>query len=80
MTLGVRYQIEGRRADARAGNAGGPIGLQSLGAARTEAVGVAGAGIGYRLTRGLELSSTVSDQFGRDGYREVISTGLRLHF
>ena len=78
--LGVRYQLEGRRTDALAGYAGGGLGLEALGAARTRAVGTATAGIVYRLTTGLDLFSTASAQTGRDDHRESISTGVRLRF
>ena len=80
VALGIRYQIEGRRADALAGYAGGPLGLTAIGASRTRAVGVATGGIGYRLSSGLELFSTVSAQTGENDHREAISTGLRLRF
>lgn len=78
--LGVRYQIEGERADALAGYAGGPLGLVALGASRARAVGTASAGLSYRLTAGLDLFSTASAQTGQDDHREAISTGVRLRF
>jgi uncharacterized protein with beta-barrel porin domain len=80
VALGVRYQIEGRRVDALAGYAGGPLGLSALGASRARAVGTASAGVTYRLAPPLDLFSTVSAQTGRDDHREAIGTGVRLRF
>lgn len=80
VALGARYQIEGRRTDALASYAGGPLGLEAIGAARARLVGTASAGISYRLTGGLDLFSTASAQTGRDDHQETISTGLRLRF
>lgn len=80
VSLGVRYQIEGQRADAVAGYAGGPIGLVALGAGRAQAVGTVSAGLVQRVTDGLDLFSTVSAQTGKDDHREAISTGVRLRF
>jgi len=79
-TLGVRYQLEGRRADAVAAYAGGPLGLVALGAQRARAVATAAAGLSARVTEALELFSTASVQAGRDDSREAVSTGLRLRF
>ncbi|MCD2316611.1 autotransporter outer membrane beta-barrel domain-containing protein [Sphingomonas sp. IC-11] len=80
VALGARYQIEGRRTDALASYAGGPLGLTAIGAARARLVGTASAGISYRMTGGLDLFSTASAQTGRDDHQETISTGLRLRF
>ncbi|WP_294327888.1 autotransporter outer membrane beta-barrel domain-containing protein [uncultured Sphingomonas sp.] len=80
VSLGVRYQLEGQRADAVAGFAGGPIALEALGAGRARAVGTIAAGLVQRVTDGLDLFSTVSAQTGRDDHREAISTGVRLRF
>ncbi|OWK27812.1 hypothetical protein SPDO_30520 [Sphingomonas dokdonensis] len=80
VALGARYQIEGRRTDALASYAGGPLGLEAIGAARARLVGTASAGVSYRLTGGLDLFSTASAQTGRDDHQETISTGLRLRF
>lgn len=78
--LGLRYQIEGRRTDALASYAGGPLGLEALGASRARTVGTASAGIAYRFSNGLDLFSTASAQTGRDDHQETISTGVRLRF
>lgn len=78
--LGVRYQIEGRRSDAVAGYAGGPLSLTAYGASRARAVGTVSAGLTYRLTSGLDLFSTASAQTGRDDHQEAITTGVRLRF
>lgn len=80
VSLGVRYQIQGRRADALAGYAGGGLGLYAVGAERACVVGVAQAALAYRLTDGLDLISTASAQTGRSDHQETISTGLRLRF
>jgi hypothetical protein len=80
VSLGVRYQIEGRRTDAVAGYAGGPLELVAFGAQRARAVGTAAAGVSYRLNGGLDLFSTVAAQTGRDDHQESISTGVRLRF
>ncbi|WP_240499926.1 autotransporter outer membrane beta-barrel domain-containing protein [Sphingomonas montana] len=77
-TLGARYQLQGRRADALAGYADGPLTLSALGAARTRLVGTVSAGGTYRLTPGLDIFSTVSAQTGRDDHRQAISAGLRF--
>ncbi|MEG8041258.1 autotransporter outer membrane beta-barrel domain-containing protein [Sphingomonas sp. LR60] len=80
VTLGARYQIEGQRADALAGYAGGGLGLTAVGAARTELVGTAAGGVGYRLPSGLDLFASASAQTGRDDHQETISAGVRLRF
>lgn len=80
VSLGVRYQLEGQRADAVAGFAGGPSGLEALSAGRARAVGTIAAGLVQRVTDGVDLFSTVSAQTGREDHREAISTGVRLRF
>ena len=80
VSLGARYQIEGRRVDALAGYAGGGLGLTGVGASRAQLVGTAAGGIGYRLSSGLDLFTTASAQTGRDDHQETISTGVRLRF
>jgi len=80
VALGVRYQLEGRRTDALASYAGGGLGLEALGAARSRAVGTASAGVAYRFANGLDLFSTAATQTGRDDHQETISTGIRLQF
>ncbi|WP_156025718.1 autotransporter outer membrane beta-barrel domain-containing protein [Sphingomonas phyllosphaerae] len=80
VTLGARYQIEGQRADALAGYAGGGLGLNAVGAARNELVGTAAGGVGYRLPSGLDLFASASAQTGRDDHQETISAGVRLRF
>lgn len=78
--LGLRYQIEGRRADALAGYAGGPLALTAVGASRARVVGTASAGLDYRVSDALDLFSSVSAQSGRDDHQETVSTGVRLRF
>jgi hypothetical protein len=80
VSLGARYQIEGRRVDAQAGYAGGGLGLTGVGASRARLVGTAAGGIGYRLSSGLDLFTTASAQTGRDDHQETITTGVRLRF
>jgi len=80
VSLGVRYQVEGRRTDAVGSYAGGPFDLVALGAQRARAVGTAAAGVSYRMAGGLDLFSTVAAQTGRDDHQESISTGVRLRF
>jgi len=80
VSLGARYQIEGRGVDALAGYAGGGLGLTGVGASRAQLVGTAAGGIGYRLSSGLDLFTTASAQTGRDDHQETISTGVRLRF
>ncbi|MBW6525083.1 autotransporter outer membrane beta-barrel domain-containing protein [Sphingomonas sp. RHCKR47] len=80
VSLGVRYQVEGRRTDAVGAYAGGPLDLVAFGAQRARAVGTAAAGMSYRLAGGLDLFSTVAAQTGRDDHQESISTGVRLRF
>jgi len=80
VSLGVRYQLEGRRTDALGGYAGGGLGLEALGASRSRAVGTASAGVAYRFTNGLDLFSTAAAQTGRDDHAETISTGVRFRF
>jgi hypothetical protein len=80
VSLGARYQIEGRRVDALAGYAGGALGLTGVGASRARLVGTAAGGIGYRLASGLDLFTTASAQTGRDDHQETITTGVRLRF
>jgi len=80
VALGARYQFEGRRTDALAAYAGGPLSLEALGASRARVVGTASAGIAYRLGSGLDLFSTASAQTGRDDHQETITTGVRLRF
>ncbi|MDR6789733.1 hypothetical protein J2Y58_003108 [Sphingomonas sp. BE138] len=80
VTLGARYQIEGQRADALAGYAGGGLGLSAVGAARGELVGTAAGGVAYRLPGGLDLYASASAQTGRDDHQETITAGVRLRF
>ena len=80
VTLGTRYQIEGQRADALAGYAGGGLGLTAVGASRTEIVGTAAGGVAYRLPSGLDIFATAAAQTGRDDHQETISAGVRLRF
>jgi hypothetical protein len=80
VTLGARYQIEGQRADALAGYAGGGLGLTAVGAQRTELVGTAAGGVAYRLPSGLDLYASASAQTGRDDHQETITAGVRLRF
>jgi len=80
VTLGARYQIEGRGPQAIAGYAGGGLGLIAYGASRAPLVGTATGGIAYRFASGLDLYSIASAQTGRDDHQETITTGLRLRF
>lgn len=80
VSLGARYQIEGRRVDALAGYAGGGLGLSAVGASRSELVGTAAGGVAYRLPSGLDLFASASAQTGRDDHQETISAGVRLRF
>ncbi len=80
VTLGARYQIEGQRADALAGYAGGGLGLTAVGAQRSELVGTAAGGVAYRLPSGLDLFASASAQTGRDDHQETITAGVRLRF
>jgi outer membrane autotransporter protein len=80
VTLGARYQIEGNRAVALGGYAGGGEGLVALGAARAPLVGTATGGVAYRFANGVDLYATGSAQTGRDDHQETITAGLRLRF
>ena len=80
VTLGARYQIEGNRAVALGGYAGGGQGLFALGAARAPLVGTATGGVAYRFANGVDLYATGSAQTGRDDHQETITAGLRLRF
>ncbi len=80
VSLGLRYQIKGERADAVAGYAGGPLGLVAQGAGRAQTVGTISAGLVQRVTDGLDLFSTASAQTGSSDNRAAISTGARLRF
>lgn len=80
VTLGARYQIEGNRAVALGGYAGGGQGLVALGAARAPLVGTATGGVAYRFANGVGLYATGSAQTGRDDHQETIAAGLRLRF
>ncbi|MDY0960278.1 autotransporter outer membrane beta-barrel domain-containing protein [Sphingomonas sp. CFBP8993] len=80
VTLGARYQIEGNRALALGGYAGGGLGLVALGAARTPLVATATGGVAYRFNGGVDLYATGSAQTGRDDHQETITAGVRLRF
>ncbi|MDZ7282982.1 autotransporter outer membrane beta-barrel domain-containing protein [Sphingomonas sanguinis] len=80
VTVGARYQIEGTRAVALGGYAGGGQGLVALGAARAPLVGTATGGVAYRFASGVDLYATGSAQTGRDDHQETIAAGLRLRF
>ncbi|WP_336869353.1 autotransporter outer membrane beta-barrel domain-containing protein [Sphingomonas sanguinis] len=80
VTLGARYQIEGNRAVALGGYAGGGQGLVALGAARAPLVGTATGGVAYRFANGVDLYATGSAQTGCDDHQETITAGLRLRF
>lgn len=80
VSFGARYQIEGLRADALAGYAGGALALQGFSAARARVVGTAAGGVSYRLPHGVELFATASSQTGTDDHQETVSGGVRLRF
>lgn len=80
VSFGVRYQIEGLRADALGGYAGGALALQGFSAARARVVGTAAGGVSYRLPHGVELFATASSQTGTDDHQESVSGGVRLRF
>lgn len=80
VALGLRHQVEGRRVDALAGFAGGPLGLAAVGASRASVVGTAAAGVDYRLSAAVNLFSAATAQTGRDDHQESITTGVRLRF
>lgn len=80
VSLGARYQIEGRRANALAGYAGAGLGLIALGAQRAPVVGTVAAGIDYRLTETLGVFATAASQTGRDDHQESVAAGVRLRF
>lgn len=80
VSFGGRYQIQGRQVDARAGYAGGGLGLDAIGAQRSRLVGTAQAGVGYRLPSGLDLFAAAGSQTGRDDHQETITAGVRLPF
>ncbi|MAW99844.1 MAG: autotransporter protein, partial [Sphingomonas sp.] len=78
--LGVRYQVEGRRAEAVGRFAGGPFTLEAVGAQRAAAVATASAGLSYRLKGGIDLFATASAQSGRDDHQQSASAGMRVRF
>lgn len=80
VSLGARYQIEGRRADALAGYSGAGLGLVALGAQRAPVVGTVAAGVDYRLTETLGVFATAASQTGRDDHQESVTAGVRLRF
>ncbi|MBW6532568.1 hypothetical protein KZ820_17640 [Sphingomonas sp. RRHST34] len=80
VAFGLRHQVEGRRVDALAGFAGGPLGLAAAGASRASVVGTAAAGVDYRLSAAVNLFSAATAQTGRDDHQETITTGVRLRF
>lgn len=80
VSFGGRYQVEGRQVDALAGYAGGGLGLEALGAQRSKLVGTVQAGVGYRLSSGLDLFAAAGSQTGQDDHQETISAGVRLRF
>ncbi|RSV14324.1 autotransporter outer membrane beta-barrel domain-containing protein [Sphingomonas sp. ABOLF] len=80
VSLGLRYQIEGLRTEALGGYAGGGMGLEALGAARSRMVGTASAGAAYRLKSGVDLFATAASRTGSDDHQESVSAGVRLNF
>ena len=80
VSLGARYQIEGRRADALAGYSGAGLGLVAVGAQRASLVGTVAAGIDCRLTETLGIFATAASQTGRDDHQETVSAGVRMRF
>lgn len=80
VSLGARYQIGGRRADALAGYLGAGLGLLALGAQREPLVGTVAAGVDYRLIETLGVFATAASQTGRDDHQESVAAGVRLRF
>lgn len=80
ISMGVRYQLQGMRADALAGYAGGGLGLTAFGPTRARLVGTISSGVAYRLDQRMDLFASASSQVHADDHQEALSAGVRLRF
>jgi len=80
LTVGVRYQPQGRDVDALASLGGGNYGLLAEGAARARVVGTAELGGNVALSSQLTLFGAFAGQAGDGDRHAEARAGLRLNF
>jgi hypothetical protein len=79
LSLGVRYQVDGRAQHALAA-LGGSYGLEAVGAPRAPILATAAVGADLALSSRLTLFGTLSGEAGDADNRASARTGLRLTF
>lgn len=80
LTIGLRYQTQGRTPYALAGLGGGGLGLLATGAARAPVLAIATLGADVALSQRLALFGAISGESGDADHRAVARAGLRLAF
>jgi len=80
LTVGVRYQPQGRDVDALASLGGGNYGLLAEGAARARVLGTAALGGNVALSSQLTLFGVLAGQAGEGDRHAEGRAGLRLSF
>ncbi len=80
LSLGARYQLDGRTPYALAALGGGGFGLQAAGAGRARLLATATVGADVALTERLTLFGALSGESGDADNRASARTGLRLAF
>ena len=80
LSIGVRYQIEGRSPLALAALGGGALGLEATSAARAPVLATATIGADLALSSNLSLFGALSGESGDADNRASARTGLRLAF
>ncbi|MDP9055963.1 MAG: hypothetical protein M3N34_01330 [Pseudomonadota bacterium] len=80
LDLGVRYQLEGREAQAFAGFGGGPVALYSDGVRRGSTSAVIAGGANYRATDAVTLFVTGSGDLSHGNSSGAVTGGVRVLF
>lgn len=80
LTVGMRYQVEGRAPFALAALDGGEFGLSATGASRAPVLATATMGTDVSVTSNLTLFGAVSGEAGNADRRASARVGLRLAF
>ncbi|WP_167706650.1 autotransporter outer membrane beta-barrel domain-containing protein [Sphingobium fuliginis] len=80
LTVGMRYQVEGRAPFALAALGGGDLGLAATGASRAPVLATATMGTDVVLSSSLTLFGSLSGEAGDADRRASARVGLRLAF
>jgi uncharacterized protein with beta-barrel porin domain len=80
LSMGLRHQLRGRRAEATAAYAGVADALNISGVNRNATLATVGAGASLRLAPGTMLFFGAISAFGADSSGESATAGLRVNF